>query len=54
MRVKAFASVSFGERGWTSTDRLPPAMASETAAISFKYLTMESKVLASCPISSLP
>src|SRR2546429_1180902 len=27
MRVKAFASVSFGERGWTSTDRLPPAMA---------------------------
>ena len=54
MRVKAFASVSLAERGRTSTARLPPAMASETAAISFRYLTMDSKVLASCPISSLP
>ena len=54
MRVKALARVSLAERGRTSTARLPPAMASETAAISFRYFTMESKVRASCPISSLP
>jgi hypothetical protein len=29
-------------------------MASETAAISFRYFTIESKVRASCPISSCP
>ena len=49
MRVKAFARVSLAERGRTSTARLPPAMASETAAISFKYFTIESKVRGQLP-----
>ncbi len=36
MRTKALPRVSFLERGWTSTVRFPPAMASETAAISLR------------------
>ena len=37
-RENACASVSRFERGSTSTVRSPPAMASETAAISFRYV----------------
>src|ERR1035438_1834463 len=43
MLVKAFARVSLFERGCTSTDKLPPAIASETEAISFRYFTIESR-----------
>ena len=36
MRRNALPNVSFFDRGWTSTDRFPPAMASETDAISLR------------------
>ncbi len=53
MRANALPSVSLAERGATSTARLPPAIASETVAISFRYFTIEAKVRARSPISSL-
>ena len=36
IRAKALPNVSCFDRGCTSTDRSPPAMASETEAISFR------------------
>ena len=51
--AKASASVSWLERGWIATDRSPPAIASETVAISFRYSTISRYAWASWPISSI-